>query len=102
MSITINPIGPWYVVVMAALLVTVLTVWAYQQRLRGTTGSWRYVALGLRLAGVLLCVLAALRPAVILQEKKKQSASLIFLVDDSSSMKIGDEVQGQTRWGVAL
>src|SRR4051794_22951670 len=102
MSMTLSPIGPWYVVVMAALVVTILTVWAYQQRLRGTSGRWRWVALGLRLAAVLLCVLAALRPSVILQDKKKQTASLIFLIDDSSSMKINDEVRGQSRWGVAL
>ena len=34
-----------------------------------------------------------LRPSVVLQEKKKQPASLVFLIDDSSSMKINDEVR---------
>ena len=50
----------------------------------------------------MLCLLAALRPSVVLQEKKKQAASLVFLIDGSTSMKINDEVRGQTRWGVAL
>ena len=46
-----------------------------------------------RLAAVLLCLLAALRPSVLLQEKKKRPATLVFLLDDSSSMKINDEVR---------
>src|SRR6185437_12900856 len=62
----------------------------------------RWVALGLRLAAVLLCVLAALRPSLLLQEKKTQASSLVFLLDNSSSMKINDEVRGQTRAGLAL
>jgi hypothetical protein len=102
MTISFSPIGSWYAVAVAALIVMVLTVWAYEQRLRGTTGRWRYVALGLRLAAVLLCLLAALRPSVVLQEKKKQAASLVFLIDGSTSMKINDEVRGQSRGGMAL
>src|SRR5262249_39925488 len=64
-------------------------------------GRWRWVALSLRLLAVLLCVLAALRPSVFLKEKKKQNASVVVLLDSSSSMKIGDEVGGKTRWEVA-
>src|SRR5262249_29615611 len=95
-------IGPLYAIVVAALVVMILTVWAYERRLRGTSGLWRFVALGLRLAAVLLCLLAALRPSVVLQEKKKQASSLVFLLDGSTSMKINDEVRGQTRGGMAL
>ena len=36
-----------------------------------------------------------------LNEKKKQDASVVVLVDASTSMLIGDEVRGQTRWDVA-
>ncbi|MGE5754975.1 MAG: glutamine amidotransferase [Planctomycetaceae bacterium] len=102
MSVSFSPIGPWPVVVLVALVVMVLTAWAYQRRLRGTTGRWRWFALGLRLAAVLVCVLGSLRPSVVLQEKKKQPAALVFLIDDSTSMKITDEVRGQSRWGMAL
>jgi hypothetical protein len=102
MGVSINPIGPWYIVALAALVVTILTVWAYERRLRGTTGRWRWFALALRLAAVLVCVLGSLRPSVVLQEKKKQPAALVFMIDDSTSMKITDEVRGQSRWGVAL
>jgi uncharacterized membrane protein len=99
--ISINPIGPWPVVAIAAAVVTVLTIWAYKQRLRGSTGAWRWIALGLRLAAVLLCLLAALRPSINWPEKKSQPASVIFLIDGSGSLVLQDEVNSQTRWQVA-
>jgi hypothetical protein len=102
MSITLNPIGPWPVVAIASLTVMILTIWAYRQRLKGSTGAWRWVALGLRLAAVVLCLLAALRPSINLPEKKKQAAAVIFLIDKSKSLMLNDEVNGQSRWQVAL
>ena len=100
-SVSLNPIEPWWLLAGGALAVLVLTLWAYARKLRGTQGAWRWVALGLRLLALLLCLLAALRPSVILQEKKRQAASLVFLVDSSTSMIFADEVRGQTRWAVA-
>jgi hypothetical protein len=101
MSVTFHPIGPWPVVVLFATAVMGLTIWAYRHRLRGTTGGWRWLALGLRLAAVLLCVIAALRPSINLPEKKKQTAVVILMLDQSQSLQIGDEVNGQRRWEVA-
>ncbi len=101
MNIILKPIGPWPVVGVAALAVMVLTIWAYRQRLRGTTGGWRWVALGLRLAAVVLCFLAALRPSVMIDEKTKQKSVVIFLIDSSGSMALKDEAASQTRWSVA-
>ena len=102
MHLTLKPIGPWPVVALACLAVLGLTLWAYQQKFRGTTGRWRWVALGLRLAAVLLCLLAALRPSVLIDEKKKQDSVILFLADASASMKFTDEVGGQSRWQAAL
>ena len=42
-----------------------------------------------------------MRPKVTLNEKKKQAASLVYLIDTSKSMLIADEVNGQSRWDVA-
>ncbi len=58
-------------------------------------------ALSLRLLAILLCLLAALRPKVTLNEKKKQAASLVYLIDSSKSMTLVDELNGQSRWSVA-
>src|SRR5262249_12447694 len=100
-SVSLNPIEPWWLLAGASLAVVVLTLWAYARKLRGTQGAWRWVALSLRLLAILRCLLAALRPSVILQEKKRQAASLVFLDDRSTSMTFGDEIRGQTRWDVA-
>ncbi|HEV3122678.1 MAG TPA: vWA domain-containing protein, partial [Isosphaeraceae bacterium] len=100
-SVSFNPIGPWALVALAGLAVLVLTLWAYRQRLRATNGRWRWLALGLRLLAVLLCILATLRPSVVLQEKIKQAATLIFMIDGTTSMKISDEVNGKSRYEVA-
>ena len=100
-SVSFSPIGPWPLLIGAIVAVTVLTLWAYRGGCRGTSGRWRWFALSLRLLAILLCLLAALRPSVMLKEKKKQAASLVYLVDTSTSMIIGDEVRGQSRWDVA-
>jgi hypothetical protein len=70
MSVSFEPVGGWIVVALFALVVTGLTLWAYLPRIKATPGSWPWFALGLRLAAVVLCLLAALRPTVIFQEKK--------------------------------
>jgi uncharacterized membrane protein len=100
-SVSVSPIVPWPVLIVAIGTVTVLTLWAYRRRLRGTSGGWRWVALSLRLLAILLCLLAALRPSVALKGKQKQQASLVILVDYSKSMSIADEAGGKTRWAVA-
>ena len=100
-SLSFNPISPWPFLILAAVAVTGLTLWAYSKRLQGAEGRWRYVAVGLRLLALLLCLLAALRPSVYLNEKKKQESSVVVMVDASTSMDIGDEVRGQSRWDVA-
>ena len=99
-SITFSPIGPWPFLVGAASAVLALTLWAYSRRLRGTSGRWRWFALSLRLLALLLCLMAALRPTVLLKEKKRQPASLVFMIDSSTSMLMADEVRGKTRWQV--
>jgi hypothetical protein len=99
-SVSLNPIGPWPILVGAAFGVLILTLWAYARKLRGSQGAWRWIALSLRLLALVLCLLAALRPSVVLQEKKRQAATLVFLLDSSTSMQLSDEVRNQTRWAV--
>lgn len=100
-SVSFQPVGNWFVVAAFAVVVTGLTLWAYQRRLQNSQGRWRWFALGLRLAAILLCLLAALRPSVVFQIKNQESSSLIFLTDESSSMGLKDEVGGQSRFEFA-
>jgi hypothetical protein len=102
MSILLKPIGGSYVlVVLASAAVLALTIWAYRSQLRGSSGAWRWFAFGLRIAAVLLCLVATLRPSLMIDEKKKQQSVVLFLIDNSESMTSGDEVGGQTRWDVS-
>jgi hypothetical protein len=101
MSPSFDPIAPWPLIVAILVVVVGLTLWAYARRLRGTTGRWRWVALGLRMSAVLMCLLALLKPAIILVEKARQEATIVFLLDDSASMTIADEANNRTRFAAA-
>jgi len=102
MTIFLRPIGGSYLLVaIASVAVLALTIWAYRSQLRSSSGNWRWVAFGLRIAAVLLCLVAALRPSLMIDEKKKQQSVVAFLIDSSESMTTADEVGGQTRWEVA-
>jgi uncharacterized membrane protein len=100
MSISFHPIGPWPVVALLAAVVTFLTIWAYRERLKGTNGGWRWVALTLRLLAILCCFVASVRPTINFPEKKPERASVVLLIDRSKSLEITDEVNGQSRWSV--
>jgi uncharacterized membrane protein len=101
MSPTFDPIASWPLIAAVGVLIVGLTLWAYRKRLRGTSGGWRWVALGLRLAAVALCLLAALKPSLVVMRKIKQTVAIVFLIDDSSSMGIADEADNRTRYAAA-
>ncbi len=101
MTPSFDPIAPWPIIALAAVVIVGLTLWAYRKKLRGTSGRWRWVALGLRMAAVALCVLAALRPSLLILKKEKQAATVLFLEDISSSMDLGGEAGGQSRFQAA-
>ena len=98
MSLTIDPIQPWPIIAIIAAVVIGLTVWAYSKRLSGTSGRWRWFAVGLRMVALLLCILASLRPSVLFQSKSKQPSTLAFLSDASRSMTIKDAAGDRSRW----
>jgi uncharacterized membrane protein len=101
MSPTFDPIVPWPAIALFGAVVMGLTLWAYRRRLRGSEGRWRWLALGLRVAAVVLCLAAAARPSLVVMQKVKQTAAIVFLLDDSSSMGIADEANGRTRFEAA-
>lgn len=101
MSPTIDPIAPWPMLVGFGVVVLGLTVWGYSRKLSGTSGGWRWFAVGLRVVAVLMCLLATLRPSLLVARKDRQSATLVFLLDESSSMGITDEANSRSRFEVA-
>ena len=101
MTPAVDPILPWPVVALIAVSVIVLTLIPYRKRLKASSGRWPWVVLGLRLAAVALCLLATLRPSLLVLSKVKQTMTVVFLTDTSGSMSLGGEAGGQTRLAAA-
>ena len=97
MTPAFDPIIPWPVLTVVALVVIALTLLAYRKKLNGAQGRWPWIALGLRMAALALCLAAAFRPSVLLLTKVKQMATVLFLTDTSGSMSLGGLAGGQTR-----
>src|SRR5690242_11428219 len=102
LTLTTDPTWPWSAaglpaLAVVALLLAGLTVWAYLGA-RGTT--WRRLlgVLALRLGALLLAFLAVLRPALAFRDALRAPSVLVIAVDDSESMTIQDEFDGQSRW----
>lgn len=98
MRMSFYPIASWPVIAVLGAMLVGLTVWLYRATLARRTGGWRWILLALRLAIVLTTLLALVRPSVIFIETKKQSATLKVLIDQSRSMLVEDDVNGQSRW----
>ncbi len=104
MTFNTDPTYPWSVagfglpaLAVVALLLTGLTLWTYLG-LRGATFRRVLSVLGLRLGALLLAFLALLRPALAFRDQLKLPSILVIAVDDSESMTIQDEFDGQSRW----
>jgi uncharacterized membrane protein len=79
----------------AVLLLLLLMI----RPLLAQTGRHRAAVLLAIRAGVYALTFAALlRPVVVVSEIKKQSASLVFLLDSSRSMLVADAFGGRSRW----
>lgn len=62
-----------------------------------TRGRWAALV-GLRLAVILLTLVAMLRPELVYTKQTPQRASLVLLVDDSRSMQVADSLGDASRW----
>ena len=101
MSLTFDPIFPWTIFAVVAAASLGVAFWFYRLHMAGTSGRWRWLAMALRLAAILVCLFGAARPAAVVLKKVRQAASVVFLVDSSESMGITDEVDNASRWEVA-
>ncbi len=92
-----NPVGGYGLTSALALaLVLLLTLLGLPRH--KLTPRKRLALVGLRLAVILLAMLAMLRPALVHTQTKRQSATLVLLIDRSRSMMVADAVAGKTRW----
>jgi uncharacterized membrane protein len=95
--LTLSPVWSWPFV--AAVIVVMITVifWTYPPRVRHLPLWRRRLLISLRVAAMLALVFAMLRPALQFEQKDKQNAVLIVLLDASRSMNTPDGPGGISR-----
>lgn len=93
----LNPVAGYPIVgaVMAVLVVLLFVLPVARSR---TTGGRRAILIALRLAVLALFAVALLRPSLVHTTTKKQSATLVVLVDRSRSMMVADAFANKSRW----
>ena len=99
----ISPIFERYVGGSAYALVTVLAVmlllaWTISVFFTRISARRRAILACLRLLVILTLILVMLRPTRVYTELRKQSATLVLLIDRSRSMLVEDTANGQSRW----
>lgn len=94
----VNPVGSYLVATAIAVgLLIALALVALPLSDKLTRGR-RRVLVSLRLAVLIMLALALFRPALVHTQTRKQTATLVLLVDRSRSMSVADAFGGKTRW----
>ncbi|MFV2066325.1 MAG: hypothetical protein ACC645_05045 [Pirellulales bacterium] len=83
--------------VMAVAVGLVLLLWVVPSY-GGLPPRRRHGLIALRLAIFLLVIVVMMRPALVVTEVKRHSASLLLLLDHSRSMLVEDSFGGKSRW----
>ncbi|HEX4128404.1 MAG TPA: glutamine amidotransferase [Pirellulales bacterium] len=95
-TISFYPVGSWGLIV--ALVVVLLVLLALGPARDRVTRRRRQVLVGLRVAVILLTLLALVRPTLVHTSTVKQAATLVVLADRSRSMQVDDAAGKKTRW----
>ncbi len=96
MRLSLLPVGH-YAVVAALAASLLLLLWLGPSSVRLEAGRRRVLRM-LRLGVVALVIVALLRPSLVYTSVKKQSATLVVLIDRSRSMLVEDAVGSTSRW----
>ncbi len=92
---SIYPLGLPAFGLVAGLLI-LFTIWTYLGHPQATRRRVMIV-LGLRIAALIVALLTALRPSLGFQEEPKIPSVLLIGIDESESMSVQDELNGQAR-----
>ncbi len=97
-TLSFDPVGNyWLVGALVAFLVALLVLGPGRDRIPPLR---RRVLVGLRIAVIILTLLALLRPTMVHSTTIRQPAELIILADQSRSMQVDDAAGKETRWAV--
>lgn len=91
------PVGDHYLWVIVAAL-ALLALLAIRPSVASATRAQRRTLAGLRLAVILLVIVAMLRPTLVYTKTAKQAATLVLLPDQSRSMSVRDMAGGRSRY----
>ena len=94
---SLYPIADSYLLVGTAALVLLALLMVGPARDK-VAGRRRMTLVGLRLAVIVLVILAMLRPTLVYTQTEKEAATFVVLADRSRSMTVPDEMGGKTRW----
>src|SRR5438876_11170962 len=104
LTLTNDPAWPWSLprlglpaLAVVTIILVVLTVWTYLG-VPGATVRRVVIVLGLRLAALVLAILALLRPSLAARNELTVPSILLIGADASESMNIQDEYDGKSRW----
>ena len=96
LHLVLSPVGGYVLVVLAAAaLLALLAVGPGRSRV---SRPRRRVLVGVRLAIVVLIILAMLRPTLVWSTISRKPATLVVLADQSRSMQVADAAGDKTRW----
>lgn len=98
LSVQINPVWPWPMVLVMSLSSVGVVLGTYPQRLAAFSPWQRGVLLGMRLTAAILLILAMVRPGLQWSKKNDRSALFCILEDVSRSMSTKDGPGGITRF----
>ena len=96
--ITDRYFGEGAYLVVAILVLLLLSAWTLSVLFTPLSRMRRCLLALLRILVILTLLVAMLRPTHIFTELQKQSATLVFLMDQSRSMLIEDTTAGDSRW----
>jgi len=97
MQLIVEPVWNWLWIAAATVIMVLLILLTYPQRLQRLTRPWRWTLIGLRLLIVLLLLVAMLRPALQMTEDDRRQLEIAVLLDRSKSMSTSDAPGGLTR-----
>lgn len=105
MELLVDPYWPWkhpgnlsFWLAMGGLYLVVLVTLLSYRGVPGATTRRIILLVLLRLVAFLMAIMPLLRPSVGFPRLKDDASHLYFLIDNSESMSVGDEVGGRTRW----
>ena len=93
-----SPSTGWAMLVGAAIVLVILTIWTYLG-VRGSSARRMIIVLALRLIALAVTVLLMLRPSLAIEEEDAIDPSRLFLlIDSSKSMDVADEFNNSSRF----